>query len=85
MGEVVALIGRVSDQPERRRMNLTKRFLESIVPGKKELFFWDSRMLGLGVRIKPSGCTSFVIQYRNGDFRTRRMVIGKYPRDRPGP
>src|SRR5829696_4382033 len=38
---------------------------------------WDGELRGFGVRVKPCGAGAFLIQYRNSDGRTRRMVLGK--------
>lgn len=35
-------------------------------------------MRGFGVRMKPSGTRTFLIQYRNAERRSRRFVIGQY-------
>lgn len=39
---------------------------------------WDTDVRGFGVRVKPSGTKTFIIQYRNVERRTRRFVIGQY-------
>ncbi|PHR11654.1 MAG: integrase [Sphingopyxis sp.] len=57
---------------------LTKRIIDSAKPGSRDSFLWDSELKGFGVRIKPSGTRSFIIQYRNLEGRTRRCVIGQY-------
>ena len=48
------------------------------------------RIEGFGVRVKPSGVKTFLIQYRNIEGRTRRSVLGQYGAlapmlARPGP
>jgi integrase len=61
---------------------LTKRFVDSLRPDRsgKDLFYWEAgngALKGFGVRLKPSGAGAFIIQYRNAEGRTRRMVLGK--------
>ena len=58
---------------------LTKRVVDAL-KGKAggDAFLWDTELRGFGVRMKPSGTKTFVIQYRNAERRTRRFVIGQY-------
>lgn len=57
---------------------LTKRFIDTLkpVPGR-DVVAWDSELRGFGVRVKPSGATSYLIQYRNADERSCRLTLGK--------
>lgn len=58
---------------------LTKRVVEGLKALKgRDLFVWDTEMRGFGVRIKPSGVKTFLVQYRNAEGRTRRLVIGQF-------
>lgn len=60
---------------------LTKRVIDGLKPNpEKDVFVWDEgdgALKGFGVRVKPSGAASYIVQYRNALGRTRRMVIGK--------
>ncbi len=57
---------------------LTKRDIDQTSATDKEMVLWDSSLPGFGVRIKPSGVKSFVIQYRNRHGRSRRVTLGRY-------
>jgi integrase len=59
---------------------LTKRVVDTIRPdpvGRRDVFAWDSELRGFGVRMKPSGAATYLVQYRNKEGRTRRLAIGK--------
>lgn len=57
---------------------LTKRFLDTLSPrADGDLFAWDSELRGFGVRMKPSGAASFLVQYRTPQGRTRRLAFAK--------
>ena len=58
---------------------LTKRTIDALKPDpRRDTFLWDGELRGFGVRVKPSGTKTFMIQYRNLEGRTRRCVIGQY-------
>lgn len=62
-----------------RPPKLTKRIIDALKPDRRrESFLWDGELRGFGVRVKPSGTKTFIIQYRNLEGRTRRCVIGQY-------
>jgi integrase len=44
--------------------------------GKRDLFLWDSKVPGFGVRIYPTGKRMYVFQYRTRDRQQRRVAIG---------
>jgi integrase len=57
---------------------LTKRFLDTLKPhADRDLFVWDSELRGFGLRMKPSGAASFLVQYRTPQGRTRRLAFAR--------
>jgi hypothetical protein len=60
-------------------MKLTKRALDIVQANPtSDLFFWDDDLPGFGLRVKPSGVRSFIVQYRNGGGASRRLTLGRY-------
>lgn len=57
---------------------LTKRVVDALRPAAdRDVVTWDSELRGFGVRVKPSGAMSYLIQYRNADGRSCRLTLGK--------
>lgn len=56
---------------------LNKRLVDSIAASEKDVVVWDESLSGFGVRAKPSGARSFIVQYRNRNGRSRRLSIGQ--------
>ncbi len=57
---------------------LTKRLIDALKPREDgDLFIWDGELKGFGVRMKPSGTASFLVQYRTPQGRTRRYAFAK--------
>ena len=60
---------------------LTKRFIDKLEPPSKnpgkDLVLWDDDITGFGIRVKPSGVKSYIIQYRDGR-QSCRMTLGRH-------
>ncbi|HVT59306.1 MAG TPA: tyrosine-type recombinase/integrase [Thermoanaerobaculia bacterium] len=59
---------------------LTKRTIEALATPTRDLTIFDRDLPGFGLRLKPSGSRSFLVQYRNRAGRTRRLTLGAYGR-----
>ena len=59
----------------------TKAIVERTAPPTSgDLSLWDASQPGFGIRIKPSGKRSYVVQYRNRHGRSRRFTLGQHGR-----
>jgi integrase len=59
---------------------ITKSFVDTITATGADQFIWDEgkgALTGFGIRVQPSGVASYLIQYRNADGATRRMVLAR--------
>ena len=61
---------------------ITKRTVDGLCPDPagRDRFLWDTgdgALKGFGVRVKPSGIASYIVQYRNKEGRTRRLALGR--------
>ena len=56
-------------------MRLTDAAIARLRPREREYTVWDTRTPGLGVRVRPSGGTSFVL-LRKTDGRSTRLSLG---------
>ncbi len=57
---------------------LTNRSVASVKPSSRDIFVWDDELPGVGLRVKPSGTKSYLIQYRNRHGVSRRFTIGRH-------
>lgn len=61
------------------KRKLTKSVVEKLVPSDSDTMIWDSELPGFGVRVKPSGAKSYVVQYRNRKTgASRRKTLGPH-------
>jgi integrase len=56
---------------------LTKRIVDATEPDPRaDVFVWDGELPGFGLRVRPGGTKTYVLQYRTTS-RQRRMSIGR--------
>ncbi|MBS0503090.1 site-specific integrase [Novosphingobium sp. LASN5T] len=57
--------------------SITLRTIQSVTPDPhRDIYVWDPRLKGFGLRITPRGAQSFVFQYRVDGGPARRKTIG---------
>jgi len=62
---------------------LTKQTVDALKPSRVGVkgsysIEWDQELRGFGVKVVASGLKTFVVQYRNAQGRSRRIMIGRY-------
>jgi integrase len=58
---------------------LSKTVVERIKAADQDVVVWDNTLPGFGIRVKPSGVRSYIIQYRNRNTSaSRRLTIGQH-------
>ncbi len=60
-------------------LKLTKRVVDALRPDcdGRDRFIWDSELRGFGIRMKPSGAASFILQYRTPQGKTRQLAFAR--------
>jgi integrase len=60
------------------RTRISKRLVDGLRTTGRDYIIWDGELAGFGVRVRPSGSKSYVVQYRAGRGRkapSRRITI----------
>jgi len=61
------------------QQKLTKLAVEQIPAQGEDVVVWDTALPGFGVRVKPTGVRSYIIQYRDRTTgASKRMTIGQH-------
>lgn len=56
-------------------MRLTKQVIGGLKAEGNDIVIWDDSLPGFGVRVKPSGAKTFILQYRNRHGRSKRLSL----------
>jgi len=59
------------------KQKLSKAFIRDLKATGKDVYVWDTGLSGFGIRVKPSGVKSYILQYRNKYGRVKRITIGR--------
>ena len=60
-----------------KRTTISRRTVESL-KADKDTVFWDSELLGFGVRVYPTGRKVYVVQTRAGGRDGKRVTVGRH-------
>ena len=76
------LTGSHQSMPKRSPHRLTKRFVDAARARAAGLIrdevFFDRDLPGFGVRVRPSGTTTYLVQFRDAEGRSQRMSLGRH-------
>jgi integrase len=59
------------------KTRLSKTSVEAIAPGSKDIYAWDDRTPGFGVKVTPAGGRVYVLKYRTAGAQ-RWLVLGRH-------
>lgn len=60
-------------------LRITKRTVDAAQPSASgDIYFWDDKLSGFGLRVTPKGVKSYVVQYRLKGRPSRRATLGKH-------
>ena len=59
------------------RRTISRRTVEALEV-ERDTVFWDSELMGFGVRVYPSGSKYYVVQTRAGGAAAKRVTVGRH-------
>jgi integrase len=59
------------------RARITKSIVESVTPGVRDIYLWDDRTPGFGLKVTPRGARIYVLKYRF-ERAARWVVLGRH-------
>src|SRR5687768_4053716 len=62
------------------KRRISKSTVDATHPAAKDIFVWDDKLTGFGLKVTPSGSKVYLFQYRLGGrgAKVRRYTIGKH-------
>jgi len=61
------------------KVRITKRLVDGLEVRPGEYVIWDTELTGFGVRVRPTGNMTYIVQYRAGSGRgapTKKLTLG---------
>jgi integrase len=59
------------------RGKISKRAVDAIEPGSRDVFLWDTELPGFGCKVTPKGRRIYVLQFKR-DGRDHRLTLGRH-------
>jgi integrase len=59
------------------RGKISKRSVDAIEPGVRDVFLWDTELPGFGCKVTPKGRRIYVLQFKR-DGRDHRVTLGRH-------
>ncbi len=59
-------------------VKLTKRVVEAVTPGDRDIILWDTELKGFAGKVTPRGKRVYFVYYRTHDGQQRRPKIGNH-------
>ena len=64
------------------KVRITKKVVDGLNPESRDVWVWDTELKGFGLRARPTGRKSYVVEYRLGaggrGVRKQRYTIGQH-------